>query len=56
MSADERIQIELEDEGIDIEDDLGAQIFQDRLEMLLASERQRREPPRHMERVHGIAI
>ncbi len=58
MTIDERVEMRLERQGIDVQTDEGAARFQEELERELERERKRlwQQPPPRVERVHGIRI
>jgi hypothetical protein len=58
MSTDERIALQLERKGIDVESDDGARLYQEYLERAVERERKRNwhQPPPPTERVNGFRI
>jgi hypothetical protein len=58
MTIDERVQLQVEAAGFDLEDDEGAREFQELLDKILAEEREKNQqmPQRKQERINGIMI
>lgn len=58
MTTDERLELQMEAAGYDLQDDADAREFQERLDVILDRQREtaRQMPPRKVEKLRGIML
>jgi hypothetical protein len=58
MTIDEKLEARMEAQGYDLQDEVDAREFQERLDRILEQERKKAQqmPPRQVERIRGIMV